>query len=344
MNFDLSKLTDKNLLVVSGKGGVGKTTVAAALGVLLSQKGKRALVAEINSTGRLPHIYNKQAKGDEIVDLAENLWTVNVNPKESLEEYALLTLKYRTLYNIVFKNRMVKYFLKAVPALAEITMLGRLWYIAMLEEEYRGAGPFDVIIIDAPATGHFKSFLLTPEALEHLTPPGPMRTNSANIDKWLRNPQKTGFVLVTLPREMPVNEAVELSRFMKKVGRMELLAVIANQVSPFFTYKDKLGNITEKIKGASCLESSAADMEKLVELSVERQKLLKSQSHELGRLDEEIGWPKIALPRLNSAHLTPEDLEYFGDILTGETGTDGLGAGFNKSLEYIFDRGCNKHA
>ncbi|GAB4302813.1 MAG: hypothetical protein Kow0090_18440 [Myxococcota bacterium] len=313
---NLGKLLSKKLILVSGKGGVGKTTVTAALGVILAREGKNVLLAEINSSGRIPAIFGKKTEGDELIKLSENLWTVNVNPNDSLKEYAIMTLKFKALYNLVFENKIVKYFLKAVPALAEITMLGKLWYISTLDVSYQGAGPFDVIFIDAPATGHFKSFILTAESLVKLTPPGPMRTNAKNIDRWLRNPREGGFVLVTIPQEMPVNEAIELAQFVKRVGRVEPIFAVANMISPFFTQREKFEELEKKISGGNAFDNPTGRLKEMLNLFSERLRLLAKQNEELKRLKETIQWEVALLPRLNSAHLSQKEILLFADLLT----------------------------
>src|SRR5471030_191602 len=112
-------LLDRRLLVVTGKGGTGKSTLSAALALAASRRGKRVLVCEVTARERVSELYGRPPSGTEIRQLAPNVSSVHVRPREAMREYALMTLKYKTIYNAVFENRVVRYFLNAAPSLAE---------------------------------------------------------------------------------------------------------------------------------------------------------------------------------------------------------------------------------
>src|SRR5262249_53002350 len=119
-------LLDHRLLVVTGKGGVGKSTISAALALVAAQQGHRVLVCEINAQERIAPLVGAAPAGGTPREAVPGVWTVNVTPREAMREYGLMVLKFRSIYEAVFENRFVRYFLRAIPSLAELVMLGKV--------------------------------------------------------------------------------------------------------------------------------------------------------------------------------------------------------------------------
>jgi Anion-transporting ATPase len=201
-------LLDRRLVIVTGKGGVGKSTVTAALALLAARAGKRVLVCEVNAQERIAPLLGAERTGPVIREAAERVFTVNVTPHEAMREYGIMVLKFRTIYEAVFENRLVRYFLRVVPSLAELVMLGKILNEARAEE--RGQPRWDLVLVDAPATGHAVQLLRVPSALVDTVPGGPLRQDADWMEAMLVDPARTSVAIVTLPEEMPVNEAVEL--------------------------------------------------------------------------------------------------------------------------------------
>jgi len=170
-------LLQRRLVVVTGKGGTGKSTVSAA----------------------------------------PNLFSVHVRPREAMREYALMTIKYETLYKIAFENVAARYFLAAAPSLAEIVMLGKVWWHAAHDMD-RGRPRWDLVILDAPATGHGLTFLTVPEVFLRLVQDGPLAKDMRGMQSLLADPSTCNVCIVTLPEEMPANEAIELDLALRKHG------------------------------------------------------------------------------------------------------------------------------
>lgn len=210
-------LLDRRLLVVTGKGGTGKSTLSAALALSASRRGKRVLVCEVTARERVSELFGKPSGGTEIHELAKNLHAVHVRPREAMREYALMILKYKTVYNAVFENRVVRYFLNAAPSLAEIVMLGKVWWHAVREEEH-GSPRWDQVILDAPATGHSLTLLTVPEVFLQLVSEGPLARDMKDMQALLTDPARCATCIVALPEEMPVNEAIELDRALQAHG------------------------------------------------------------------------------------------------------------------------------
>jgi len=203
-----STLLDRRLLIVTGKGGVGKSTVSAALALGAARAGKRVLVCEVNAQERIAPLLGAPPAGGTIREALPGVSTVNVTPADAMREYGLMVLRFRTIYDAVFENRLVRYFLRVVPSLAELVMLGKILHEAKAEDG--GRPRWDLVVVDAPATGHAVQLLRVPSALVETVPGGPLRHDAEWMQAMLVDARRTSLVIVTLPEEMPVNEAIEL--------------------------------------------------------------------------------------------------------------------------------------
>jgi anion-transporting ArsA/GET3 family ATPase len=202
-------LLDRRLLVVTGKGGVGKSTVSAALALVASRRGKRVLVAEVNAQERVAPLLGAPPSGPTVREALPGLFTVDVSPQHALEEYALMVVKVRAIYEAVFENRLVRFFLRVIPSLPETLMLGKILHEARATDA-RGRPRWDVVIVDAPATGHAVQLLGVPSALLDTVPAGPLRRDAQWMRDLLADPERTALSIVALPEEMPVVESIEL--------------------------------------------------------------------------------------------------------------------------------------
>jgi len=219
-------LLDRRLVIVTGKGGVGKSTVSAALALIAAREGKRVLVCEVNAQERVAPLLGAPPAGGAVREALPGVFTVNVTPHEAMREYGLMVLKFRTIYDAVFENRLVRYFVRVVPSLAELVMLGKILHEARAEE--RGLPRWDLVIVDGPATGHAVQLLRVPSALLDTVPGGPLRHDAQWMEAMLVDPARTSLAIVTLPEEMPVNEAIELDAQVRSVLGIHRGALFVN--------------------------------------------------------------------------------------------------------------------
>src|SRR5262245_15272268 len=200
---------DRRLVLVLGKGGVGRSTVAAAIASRCAALGRRTLLFETNANDRFGTYFDKPPVGTDIVELAPNLSAVNTNPAAALEEYGLMILKFRAVYEVVFENRLTKAFMRAIPGLDDYSLLGKAWFHSI--EEKRGRPVWDTIVYDLPASGHSVSLLRVPWVIMETVPDGPLTRDAREVQRLLRDPARTGIAMVTLAEEMPANEARDLT-------------------------------------------------------------------------------------------------------------------------------------
>lgn len=229
----LSSLLDRRLVFVSGKGGVGKTTVSLVLAMIAARLKKKVLLVEMNSSGRIPLYFGTESVGHDELPLAPYLTAVNILPKKCFEEYVLERVRFRALYETIFNNKYVTNFLGATPGLSEILMLGK---IAQLEKKTKGRlssePAYDLVIVDAPATGHGLSVLEVPKVLASAVKLGPLHAHAVEILALLGDAQKTAFSLVTLAEEMPVAESREYIQALRDKTQLHFGPIFINAVMP----------------------------------------------------------------------------------------------------------------
>jgi anion-transporting ArsA/GET3 family ATPase len=214
----VTALLDKRLLVVTGKGGAGKTTLAVALGLVAARHGKRVVLCEVAGSERMAR-------------LAPELTTVSVDPEEAKREWLRYQLKSRTLAGVLGGSSLFQYLTAAAPGLTELVTIGKVWDLAQLEPR-AGGQTFDLAIVDAPATGHGLAMLRAPSTYSTIARVGPVGRHAETIDSFLRDRRQTGVLAVALPEEMPVNETVEFERALDRELGMAIDAILVNAVHP----------------------------------------------------------------------------------------------------------------
>ena len=217
-NAPIVDLLDKRLAFVTGKGGVGKTTVAYALGATAAAAGKRTIVCEIASQHRGPAIFGRRPSSGE-TRLAKGLWTISVDPDTAVREYLQVQLPVRAMGSLLNRSRLFNYLLAATPGLREMVTMGKVWELAQDRRRDPGAKrTYDAVIVDAPATGHGVAFLQTPGNFRELARVGPIARQAGQIEKTIRDHDHTGVAIVALGEEMAVNESIELESALREDG------------------------------------------------------------------------------------------------------------------------------
>ena len=287
-----SQLLSRRLVFVTGKGGVGKTTVALALGLLGSRAGKRTIVADISGDGDL-----------EERRLAPGLFRVSVDPQSAMEEYLNVKVP-GPAAALLRQSRLFQTFAMATPGMRELLCMGKLWELAQFERRTPDADAYDLVIVDAPASGHGAALLRTPRTFAEIAHAGPIAHQARTIADTIADRSFTAAVAVCTPEEMPVNETFELRDALAAASDpVTLDAVVLNG-----RYPDRFGARDGAELAAALDRATDPTFRAQLELALAERRRSCAQAEQEQRLRAEFGdrlqllpflfEPSIELPQL----------------------------------------------
>jgi anion-transporting ArsA/GET3 family ATPase len=294
------ELLDKRLVFVTGKGGVGKTTIAVALGLRATAEGKRTIVCEVSSQENASRIFDHAEVGFHEVEMEENLWSISIDPDEAMREYVLLQLKVRAMRDLLFRSRIFSYLAAATPGLKELVTIGKIWELAQLDRKVKSGRKYDLVIVDAPATGHGIGFLQTPRTFAAIARVGPIHSQAQRLDSFITDPEQTGVAIVALPEEMPVNESAALEHDLREEVGVAVDRIYMNGLYPERFSREEAERLAELVAdgdGAVCAAARAA---------LSEHGRARSQRAQLARLRRRVEAPVKSLPFLFEPELGPE--------------------------------------
>ena len=303
----MNGLLDKRLVIVVGKGGVGRTTVAAALARAATRAGKRVLLAQTNAPEGLGQLLgSKTAIGPSVTAIDERLSAVNISPKAALHEYGVLLLRYEPIYRAVFENKPMRSFLGAFPGLDYWTMLGKAWWHTT--ETRDGRPRYDLVVLDGPASGHAVAMLRIPDAVMRAMPKGPLARDASLTRALLSDARRTSALMVTLPEELPMRETVILARDLREL-RIPMGPLVVNAMPP----AEAADPTVAKVLAAST--SAPPELANLLAGTA----ILAARRRDADRIVEGLasdpGLPMIHLPRLPTGQLGPEEVDRLATLL-----------------------------
>jgi anion-transporting ArsA/GET3 family ATPase len=229
----LEALDRARLIVVTGKGGTGKTTVAAAVAVAAAGRGRRVLVAEVEGRQGLAGLFGRRGLDHREAGVAQGVHALAVDPDESLREY-LARYGFAPLARLLTWAHLNRFITAAAPGLGDVLLVGKVWEAATREAR-PGSAAYDLVVLDAPPTGRVVPFLRAPETVAELARVGPIRSQADRVRSLLDDPGLTAVLLTCLPEELPVTETLEGVAALGKAG-LPVAGVVANRVT-----RDRLG-------------------------------------------------------------------------------------------------------
>ena len=309
-------LADKRFILCVGKGGVGRSTVAAAIAGQLARAGKKTLLFEMNANDRFGNYFDKPAVGTDVTQLAPNLSAVNATPATALAEYGMMVLRWKSVYEMIFENRVTKAFIRAVPGMDDYAILGKAWFHTT--ETKWGKPVWDVVVFDMPASGHSYSMLRVPWVIVDAVPEGPLTRDARIVKELLSDPTRTAAIMVTLAEEMPVNEAIELESKLTGLGIVPQ-AVVCNQVYPnHFPHGTPVARVLDALLADPNTRSPLAEVAAHGSLARDRRKL---NERYLGELRRRTQIPVTELPMVFAPQLGPAHIVTLGAELEAKLAT-----------------------
>lgn len=272
------------LIVVTGKGGVGKTTVAAALAVAASRRGLRTIVAEVAARDDVSRALGGEDEArDREVELAWGVHHTSIDPEQAMREYLADQLPSRALATILTESRTFAYFAAATPGMRELLTIGKVWELAQETRRRAGDRPYDLVILDAPATGHGIAVLTAPHTFAKAARVGRIARQASIIDDLVTDPRRTAVVAVARPEDTPVNETLQLRRALEEDVGLPLTLAVVNRVTP------------NRFSTADARALAESDGSAVVYAALRSHRRSRAQRAQVARLRRGLGCPVVSL-------------------------------------------------
>jgi anion-transporting ArsA/GET3 family ATPase len=322
----IDELLEPRILIVSGKGGVGKTTAAAALALVAARTGRRVCVAEVDRKGSLAKLLGGEPVGYEPQELSPGVWGMGIVPEDALAEYLNVQYHMKRISRVFTNTHFVDYITTAAPGLKDILVLGKIWYLEQGPSSGGTKHNFDTIIVDAPAAGHMLTFLAAPMGLANMVSVGPVRRQSDWLVEMLRDPKRTRVHLITLAEEMPVSETIETSVALESkigitTGPVFANAIYAQLLTPqerkeldAITSQHRIDELATEAKSVG-LALDDEDLDAIIGYARFLNARRAIQLTHLKALRKSINEPVVELPFLFSAGLALPDIETLADSI-----------------------------
>jgi anion-transporting ArsA/GET3 family ATPase len=245
----MASLLERELVFVTGKGGAGKTTIAAALGLLAARRGRRTIVVEVGGQSRIPaRLGAASADPGEEVRLGEGLWSTSIDPDAATIEW-LRAVAGRAAARFLGSSSTFRYFAAAAPGAKELVAMVKLLDLL---------GRYDLVVLDAPATGHALGMLRSPQTFSAIARVGPLASRSDQVRALLADPARSGYVAVAHGSEMAVTEALELEESLRRLLDRDLDAAVVNGVLPHRFTREEMARLPAARDGVMATAVRAA--------------------------------------------------------------------------------------
>lgn len=306
-------LLARRLVVVTGKGGTGKTSVVAALALAAAERGRRVCVIEMGLDAQIPDLFDPggPAPGSEGRELRPGITALRIEPYEALTEYLGLQIGARRVVELVLRNKAFRQLMDAAPGWRELITLGKVWHLEQMRDGDRPR--WDLLVVDAPATGHGLTFLDVPRVAVAAVRMGPLRRHSGWVEEMIRDSRRTVLLPVALAEELPARETAELVERARSDVGVAVDRVVVNAVAPppfppdLPDLDQRLARLASELPEGTCLPGlpRPATLAACARYLRERREL---NEHHLDAIARATGLPVIPLPLLAEGVRTVDDL------------------------------------
>jgi anion-transporting ArsA/GET3 family ATPase len=291
------------VVIVAGKGGVGKTTVTAALATAAARTGMSVLIVEVEGKSGLAACFGEAPLTYEEAELRPRVRARTLTPDDALLEY-LDAHGMRRISKRLSRSGALDVVATAVPGMRDILVLGKVKQL----ERARAA---DLIVLDAPAAGHAVNFLLSARGLLDAVRVGPIQKQAAEVVELLGDPTRCQVLLVTLPEETPVNELIDTAYAVEDRAGVALGPIVVNQCIPALQLA---GEVVDDAARAG-LTLDVGEVDALTAAAAFRSELIRQQDEQCTRLAERLPLPQLRLPYFFTADIGPSEVELLADEL-----------------------------
>ena len=304
-------LLDRDLIYVTGKGGVGKTTVSAAIGLAAAAQGRSTIVCEVAEQHHMSRAFAHAGVGrDHEERLADDLYAITVDPQHALEEWLSRQVGGQAL-KILTRSSAFQYFVAAAPGAKELITIAKVWELAQGKRWTKTNRTYDLVVVDAPASGHGIAMLQTPKTFGEIARVGPIQRQANKVRDMLADPDRTGYVAVALPEEMPVNETLQLQDKLVQAVGLDLDAIVVNGLYPERFTREDAGRVRDLAERDGYAPEEAAALQ--AALSADDR--ARAQRTHLRRLRRDARAPVLTLPFVFDAELSLDDYRDMGERL-----------------------------
>ena len=311
-----TKPLEKRIVFLTGKGGVGKSTVAAALGLVATRQGKRTIICEVAQQERMSSVFHTEGVGYHETEIADDLYAFSIDPQRALEEYLQLQIKIKPVYDLMFKNRIFTYFAAATPGLRELVTIGKVWELAQLDRRVKRGAKYDLVIVDAPATGHGIGILRTPKTFGDIARVGPIKRQADAIYDFITDSDLTSVCAVAWPEEMPVNETLDLRRNLHEELGLDLDRVFMNGLYPELFSEDEATTVRERLERDEAANGDGSVvLRAALRAALSEYRRATAQREQLQRLRDESGEDVVELPFLFRPQVDMDAVAELADVI-----------------------------
>jgi anion-transporting ArsA/GET3 family ATPase len=312
----LDSLLSRRVLILTGKGGVGKSVVGTALAVAARERGKRVLLVEVAASLEAARVLGAPPSRGRETQVLPGLFTVSLDPKAVMDEYVRHVVKLDLLARRIMQSPIYERFFAAAPGLKELMLLGKIMVLEEARRPLSTKPAWDLIVVDAPATGHGLAFLKVPLVASSAIPVGPVGANARRVLALLRDRVRTAILVVAIPEEMAIVEALQLQRTVRDELAVEPSAFVLNACHERrFSDEEEAAVLRLTAAGAAGKLASSVSLEAGLRASRRQIRQRKLTSFYERRLARTLEIPLVRLPFLVRERLGLDELQLLAERL-----------------------------